>query len=202
MPESSALYMYLPSKYERTVNVWLNREIFLGTYFEGDNNSIMKIGEFKQGEMVTIGLTLTRDDLYFREAQFLYCDHEAITTDLSALKAKNTETVVERVSHTELKISVNAHKDDMLFTTVPVEKGWTVKLDGKEIEYVEVLDALIGVELTPGEHIIEMSFTTAGYPMAIIITVSGVVIFAAMIVVYRLLQIKRARNDEEAEEEE
>ena len=202
MPESSALYMYLPSKYERTVNVWLNREVFLGTYFEGDNNSIMKIGEFKQGEMVTIGLTLTRDDLYFREAQFLYCDHEAITTDLSALKAKNTETVVERVSPTELKISVNAQKDDMLFTTVPVEKGWTVKLDGKEIEYVEVLDALIGVELTPGEHIIEMSFTTAGYPMAIIITVSGVVIFAAMIVVYRLLQIKRARNDEEAEEEE
>ncbi|MBQ8902825.1 MAG: YfhO family protein, partial [Oscillospiraceae bacterium] len=130
MPETSALYMYLPSKYERTVNVWLNREIFLGTYFEGDNNSIMKIGDFVQGEMITLGLTLTRDDLYFREAQFLYCDHEAITSDLSALKAKNSETVVERVSPTKLRISVNAQEDDILFTTVPVEKGWTVKVDG------------------------------------------------------------------------
>ncbi len=202
MPETSALYMYLPSKYERTVNVWLNRETFLGTYFEGDNNSIMKIGEFIQGEMVTIGLTLTRDDLYFREAQFLYCDHEAITADLSALKAKNSETVVEKLSPTKLRISVNAQNDDMLFTTVPVEKGWTVWLDGEEIEYVEVLDALIGVELTPGQHVIEMSFTTAGYPLAIITTISGVVIFAAMIVIYRLLQVKKARNEEEAEEEE
>jgi len=202
MPETSALYMYLPSKYERTVNVWLNRETFLGTYFEGDNNSIMKIGEFIQGEMVTIGLTLTRDDLYFREAQFLYCDHEAITADLSALKAKNSETVVEKLSPTKLRISVNAQNDDMLFTTVPVEKGWTVWLDGEEIEYVEVLDALIGVELTPGQHVIEMSFTTAGYPLAIITTISGVVIFAAMIVIYHLLQVKKARNEEEAEEEE
>ncbi len=202
MPETSALYMYLPSKYERTVNVWLNREIFLGTYFEGDNNSIMKIGDFVQGEMITLGLTLTRDDLYFREAQFLYCDHEAITSDLSALKAKNSETVVERVSPTKLRISVNAQEDDILFTTVPVEKGWTVKVDGKETEYIEVLDALIGVELTPGQHVIEMSFTTAGYPMAIIITVSGVVIFAAMIVIYRLLQKKRAAAGDEAEEEE
>jgi len=208
MPESSALYMYLPSKYERTVNVWLNREIFLGTYFEGDNNSIMKIGDFIQGEMVTIGLTLTRDDLYFREAQFLYCDSEAIDADLTALKEKNSETVVERVSPTELKISVNAQDDDILFTTVPVEKGWTVKLDGKEVEYIELLDALIGVELTPGQHVVEMSFTTAGYPMAIIITVSGVVIFAAMIVICRLLQKKKAAaaeaeaDYEEAEEEE
>ena len=206
MPETSALYMYLPSKYERTVNVWLNRELFLGTYFEGDNNSIMKIGDFVQGEQVIIGLTLTRDDLYFREAQFLYCDSEAIDADLSALKAKNSETVVERVSPTKLRISVNAQKDDILFTTVPVEKGWTVTLDGKETEYIELLDALIGVELTEGQHVIEMSFTTAGYPLAIITTVSGVVIFAAMIVIYFLLQKKHAsaaaENDDEAETED
>ncbi|MBR4112130.1 MAG: YfhO family protein [Ruminiclostridium sp.] len=205
MPETSALYMYLPSKYERTVNVWLNRELFLGTYFEGDNNSIMKIGDFVQGEQVIIGLTLTRDDLYFREAQFLYCDSEAIDADLSALKAKNSETIVERVSPTKLRISVNAQKDDILFTTVPVEKGWTVTLDGKETEYIELLDALIGVELTEGQHVIEMSFVTAGYPLAIITTVSGVVIFAAMIAISCLLRKKKAsaaaENDDEAETE-
>ncbi len=201
MPESSALYMYLPSKYERQVNVWLNREVFLGTYFEGDNNSIMKIGDFEKGETVTIGLTLTRDDLYFREAQFLYCDHEAIAEDLGALKAKNAETVVEKTSHTSLKITVNAGEEDMLFTTVPVEKGWTVKVDGEEVEYVEVLDALIGVELTPGKHVIEMSFMTAGYPLAVILTVGGAVIFAAMIVIYKVLGSKNKDNDDDDSDE-
>lgn len=197
MPETSSLYMYLPSKYERTVNVWLNRKTFLGTYFEGDNNSIMKIGDFEAGESVTIGLTLTRSDLYFREAQFLFCDHEAISEDLGELKARNSETVAERVSPTKLKISVNAGEEDMLFTTIPVEKGWTVKVDGVETEYVEVLDALIAVPLTEGQHIIEMSFMTAGYPMALIITAAGVVLFIAMIVISKVLISKKRGNTED-----
>ncbi len=202
MPETSALYMYLPSKYERTVNVWLNRETFLGTYFEGDNNSIMKIGDFEKGETVIIGLTLTRDDLYFREAQFLYCDHEAIFTDLGELKARNSETVVERTTPTKLKISVNAGEEEMLFTTVPVEKGWTVLVDGVETEYIELLDALIGVPLTPGKHVVEMSFVTAGYPFALIITGSGIVLFIAMIVISRLLLSKKKASAEIEEAEE
>ncbi|MBQ7834878.1 MAG: YfhO family protein [Ruminiclostridium sp.] len=197
MPEASSLYMYLPSKYERTVNVWLNRKTFLGTYFEGDNNSIMKIGDFEAGESVTIGLTLTRSDLYFREAQFLFCDHEAISEDLGELKARNNETVAERVSPTKLKISVNAGEEDMLFTTIPVEKGWTVKVDGVETEYVEVLDALIAVPLTEGKHIIEMSFMTAGYPMALIITAAGVVLFIAMIVISKVIISKKHDNTED-----
>ena len=203
MPVTSALYMYLPSKYERTVNVWLNRETFLGTYFEGDNNSIMKIGDFEAGESVTIGLTLTRSDLYFREAQFLYCDAEAISADLGALQARNSETVVERTAPTKLKITVNAGSEDMLFTTVPVEKGWTVKVDGVETEYVELLDALIGVPLNEGQHVIEMSFTTAGYPMAIIITAAGTVIFIAMIILSKVILSKKKENaEEEADFEE
>lgn len=207
MPETSALYMYLPSKYERKVNVWLNRELFLGTYFEGDNNSIMKIGDFEKGESVTIGLTLTREDLYFREAQFLFCDHDAIFADLGALNEKNAETVTERVKPTKLKIEVNAGDDDMLFTTIPVEKGWTVKVDGVETEYVGVLDALIGVPLAEGRHTIEMSFTTAGYPMAVIITVSGAVVFIALIAISRIITAKKSKKasletDDEADSEE
>lgn len=185
MPETSALYMYLPSKYERQVNVWLNRETFLGTYFEGDNNSIMKIGDFEKGESVTIGLTLTRDDLYFREAQFLYCNSEAIEADLGELKARNAETTVERVTPTKLKINANAKGDNtLLMTTVPNEKGWTVYVDGEKTEYIEVLDSLIGVKLTEGAHTIEMSFVTAGYPEAVMISIAGVMLFAAGIIVY------------------
>lgn len=207
MPETSSLYMYLPSKYERQVNVWLNREKFLGTYFEGDNNSIMKIGDFEAGEKVIIGLTLTRDELYFREAQFLYCDHEAIKTDLTALKEKNKDTVVEKTSKTSLKITVNAGKDDMLFTTVPVESGkdgveksWTVLVDGVETEYVELLDALIGVPLTEGEHVIEMSFRTAGYPVAIFLTVAGTVLFISMIILSKVFFNKPSEDGENEED--
>ncbi len=184
MPEASALYMYLPSKYERTVNVWLNRKDFLGTYFEGDDNSIMKIGDFAEGESVTIGLTLTRDDLYFREAQFVYCDPEMISRDIGALLEENKDTVAERVTPTHMRVSVNASDDKLLFTSLPVEKGWEITVDGVKTDYVEILDALIAVPVTSGSHVIEFKFTTAGYPEALIISGTGILLFAAMIFIY------------------
>ena len=163
MPANSSLYMYLPTKYERTVNVWLNRKTFLGTYFEGDNNSIMKIGDFKRGEEVVIGLTLTRDDLYFKEAQFVYISDRSIKRDLQTLIDRNSETYVERPTPTTMKVSVNAAENSYLFTSIPDEKGWEVFVDGKKADYEICLDALLSVYLEQGKHTVEFRFTTAGY---------------------------------------
>ncbi|MCR4779698.1 MAG: YfhO family protein [Ruminiclostridium sp.] len=196
MPETSPLYMFLPSRYERTVNVWLNREKFLGTYFEGDNNSIMKIGDFKKGEQVIIGLTLTKSDLYFKEAQFVYINEAAIQRDLQALLDMNAETVAERPTPTSMKVTVNADKDRYLFTSIPDEKGWEVFIDGKKAElkdpddptktenYYIALDALLTVPVSPGKHTIEFRFTTAGYPVAIFISIGGTLLFVTAIVLY------------------
>ncbi|MBP5604599.1 MAG: YfhO family protein, partial [Ruminiclostridium sp.] len=186
MPVASSLYMYLPTKYERTVNVWLNRKTFLGTYFEGDNNSIMKIGDFKRGEKVTIGLTLTRDDLYFKEAQFVYINEKQIYSALDSLREKNRETIVERTTPTTMKVSVNAEDEtSYLFTSIPEEKGWEVFIDGEKTEYKVCLGSLLSVPVSRGKHIIEFRFTTAGYPLAIIISLAGLALFIAMALIFR-----------------
>lgn len=208
MPADSPLYMFLPSKYERTVNVWLNREKFLGTYFEGDNNSIMKIGDFKKGEQVIIGLTLTKNELYFKEAQFVYINEEAIQRDLQTLLDMNKDTVAERPTPTSMKVTVNADRDRYLFTSIPEEKGWEVFIDGKKAEfedpddptktvnYYVALDALLTVPISAGTHTIEFKFTTAGYPLAIFATIGGLLLFAAAIVLYVKFFRGRTTDDE------
>lgn len=195
MPASSSLYMYLPSKYERTVNVWLNREKFLGTYFEGDNNSIMKIGDFEKGEKVVIGLTLTRDDLYFKEAQFVYIRDRNIKKDLQSIIDLNKDTVAERPTPTSMKVTVDAQEDSYLFTSIPEEKGWEVFLDGKKTDYEVCLGALLSVPVTPGKHTIEFKFTTAGYPLAVIVSLAGLAVFIAAIVLYRKFYHPHADDD-------
>ena len=47
-----------------------------------------------------------------------------------------------------------------------------------------MLDALIALPLSAGKHTIEMKFTTAGYPVAVYITIAGIVLFAGMIAIY------------------
>lgn len=184
MPEKSDLFVYFPTRYERKVNLWLNRSEFLGTYFEGDELYLRNIGSFEKGEEVVLGLTLTKDELYFREAQFCTLDEERAKADLQKLLDLNADTSVEKVNSQHIRITTDCPEDKLLLTTIPVEEGWTVYVDGAETEYTEAMDALIAVPLTAGSHTVELVFVTAGYPLAVIITIAGVIIFAAMWIVY------------------
>ena len=184
MPKTGELYMFLPSVYERTVNITLNGE-GKGQYFEGDNNYMRNFGEFQAGEHITLVLTLTKDNLYFREAQFAIMDKEQVKTALNELIELNSDTdCYLGGSTTHVVTEVNCDTDRTLFTTVPDEKGWKVYVDGKKTDYIVTVESLIAVPLTAGYHKVEMKFTTAGYPAAVLLSLAGVLIFAALIILW------------------
>ena len=190
MPKTGELFMYLPSIYERAINLTLNGES-KGQYFEGDNNYMRNFGEFQQGEHITLVLTLTKDNLYFREAQFAIMDKEQVQIALNELKDLNSETECYLKNTTHVVTEVNCDADRTLFTTIPDEKGWTVYVDGQKSDYIVTAEALIAIPLSAGYHKVEMKFTTAGYPAAILLSLAGVIIFAGII----LLWLKRNPRD-------
>ena len=103
---------------------------------------------------------------------------------------KNADTTVEKVSQTDIRFTVNAKSGDMLFTTIPAEKGWTVYVDGVKTDYGTVLNnALMTVELSEGEHVVEFKFFAAGLGTGLILTFVGIAIFVGMILIY--LRIKK-----------
>ncbi len=189
VPDSGEVYMYLPTDYEREASLYVNGE-YKGICFESDNHNIKDLGRFEQGEEVEIKLVLRRSDLYFREPQFAVYNEEAEKSAIAKLWEKNSETKVEKLSQTDIRFTVNASANDVLFTTIPAEKGWTVYVDGNAVEYGTALnDALMTVELTEGEHIVEFKFFAAGLGTGIILTVCGILIFVGMILLY--LKIKK-----------
>ena len=190
MPKTGDLFMYLPSIYERTININLNGES-KGQYFEGDNNYMRNFGEFQQGEHITVVLTLTKENLYFREAQFAVMDKEQVKNALDELRELNSDTNCYLENTTYVVTEVNCDTDRTLFTTIPEEKGWTVYVDGKKIDYTITVDALIAVPLTAGYHKVEMKFTAAGYPAAVMLSLAGVIIFAGLIILW----LKRSPED-------
>ena len=183
MPKTGDLFMYLPSIYERAINITLNGE-GKGQYFEGDNNYMRNFGEFQQGEHITLVLTLTKDNLYFREAQFAIIDKEQVQTALNELLALNRDTNCYLKNTTDVITEVTCDTDRTLFTTIPEEKGWKVYVDGQNTDYIVTMDSLIAIPLTAGRHTVEMKFTTAGYPAAIFLSIAGVLIFAGLIILW------------------
>lgn len=187
MDKDSDLYMYFPTKYERSCNVWyqLEREYvegannmsFAGQFFVGDNYSILKIGSFYKDDDVRIRITVANDD---KEA--FWSDTLFYTFDMNAFELAD-EKLQERV------LDVTKHEDDylegtctadregqVLFTTIPAENGWVVTVNGKTVETGKALDSMITIPLEVGENKITMKFSPDYFIFGILISLFGVLI--------------------------
>lgn len=185
-PNNNMIYMYFPSKYERRVNLWLNKE-FLEYYFEGGNMSILALGKFEEGEQISLITTIANDknEVLFQDEEFVYLDEEKFASAIETLKQHPLE--IESFKEDHIKGTITADKDGIMFTSISNEPGWTVYVDGVETEITELYDALIGVPVTAGTHTIEMKYFPPGLKVGLIITFLG----AAAIVLIGICENKR-----------
>lgn len=95
---------------------------------------------------------------------------------------------VDNKSNHLLSGKVNVTKDKTtLFTTIPYEKGFTIKVDGKEVKPIKIFDTFIGLELTEGEHDITIDYVSYGFKTGAIISTSTLLI----LIVYTLIRKER-----------
>ena len=78
---------------------------------------------------------------------------------------------------TKIKGTITAEDAGLLFTSIPYDPGWSIYLDGKEIEPGKICDdALIGVSITPGKHTVEFSYIPQGFIPGIIISIISILL--------------------------
>ena len=189
--ENAEVYCFFPSDYVRKCDLYLNGSK-ISTYYDNETYRVFDLGFYKKDEVVKVELRMTDNDkLYIKNIDtfFYYLDENAFRDAFATL----SESKFEIESYTEDsfygKINVEAG-DELIFTSIPYDEGWVVKLDGKKVELVEVLDALIGFEATPGSHTLTMEYRPACVMYGSIISAVGVVIFVSLCVV----DIRRRRK--------
>ena len=81
---------------------------------------------------------------------------------------------------TNIKGTITSTKDkNILFTTIPYDKGWSVKVDGKKEKILKLYDAFLGVKLEEGEHEIELSYFPPGLKIGSVVSMISLVMFIA-----------------------
>lgn len=73
--------------------------------------------------------------------------------------------------------TINIDEGQTLFTSIPYDKGWTLKVDGKKADYYKVCGAFIGADLDVGEHEIEFIYTPEGLYIGIAVTLVSMLVF-------------------------
>ncbi len=201
--DTSDVYLFLCSNYPRRVNwdVVEDPENY-GSFFDNESDCIQSLGKLEAGKTYTVAITIVADDniVYLRKGQepFYYLDKEAFADAFTRLKAGNLN--ITSFTDTKLSGTVDAADNQtVMFTSIPYDEGWHVYVDGKETEIYRSCKALLGFDITPGHHEIEMKYSCKWYNMGALISIAGVLAFAGAIVLDRFVFKKKKASADTAE---
>ena len=80
------------------------------------------------------------------------------------------EATIEKIKDHYLKGYVNATDNQKLLFTIPYQKGWTLWVDGKEIELEKTCNLFMSADVSPGKHVYELKFWPPGLTVGIIVS--------------------------------
>lgn len=136
-----------------------------------NQNYICHIGEIERGSTVTV---TGGDNKSISTCYAFAFDEDAWEEAYEVLNSQPLK--VTEWKDTKIEGTVDAKQSGLLYTSIPYEEGWTVTLDGNEIEPSKICkDALIGISITPGKHTIEFSYCPKGFVPGIIITIISII---------------------------
>lgn len=165
--DNNPIYMFLKSElYENKINNYNQISVTINdlkefSQFDSGNYNVEYIGTYDEGDEIKIKVDLQREQFSLKELQVYSCDVSKFEEIYNNLNENTITNTVYKDGYINGDITVTEDKT-LLYTSIPYDEGWSVTVDGTEVEYIKILDGLIGVELNEGNHNIEFKYKTPG----------------------------------------
>ncbi len=178
------VYCYFPSDYIRKCDLYVNGAR-ISTYYDNETYRIMDLGHHTSGEVMTVELRMDENDkLYIKmeDTYFYRLDEDAFKSAMGELSASTYE--IEKYTEDSFYGKIDIKEgDELVFTSIPYDEGWVVRLDGERVDIFETMNALIGFYAEPGEHTLTMEYRPACVIYGSIVSCLGIVMFAGACVI-------------------
>ena len=165
----SQTYVYVDCRAASSINVSVGNSNWSITPYEP---YIIDLGKMHEGDAVYVQIETNgtcSGNVFVAEL-----DTNALEDVISLLGQHQME--VTRQTDGLWKGTVTVDRDCALFTSIPYNDGWTVKVDGKRVETFAIGDALLGIDLPAGTHEIECRYHTQGLLPGVLLTLAGILI--------------------------
>ena len=169
------LYGYMKTEKYKKVDVLLNGKSIVDITDEnGFQSNILDLGKHAVGDKVELEFLLLENNIQPKKISFYSLDLDKFEKAVS--KLNNGMTITE-YNKDSLKATINVKEDNLLYTSIPYDKGMKVLVDGKEVEQIKIFDTLIGIELESGEHTIEFKYVPRGLKEGTVMSLIGLGLF-------------------------
>lgn len=172
------LYAYLSSEKYKKIDILLNGQSIIDIT---DENSyyynILELGDHQTNNSIELEIKLMEDSIILEDYMFYTLDLEKLKETTNLLNNNDKLNILE--FKTELiKAKINVTQDNqILYTSIPYDKGFKIYVDNKEVKPIKILDNLLGIELSKGNHNIIIKYEQRGLNLGIILSITGIILF-------------------------
>ncbi|MGX6978386.1 YfhO family protein [Vagococcus elongatus] len=133
------------------------------------------LGYFPNDSTVEFTVTFTGSkSLSFIKPPIILLDIPAYEEAMTGIQKNN---VPFQVTGRKANAAVSVEENSVLFTTIPYDKGWSAKVNGKKVEIKEFKNAFITLPLEKGVNTIELTFLPQGFLIGLLLCIGSILIF-------------------------
>lgn len=169
---SDFVYMYFDAPDVQDATLIVN-DMEKQAYFTLYDWCIRECGYFEPGQKATVRFILNEEELEIDDYKFYYENKETIKTWYEEVATSSCDINKISSSHLIANVNVDDSADFMVFT-IPYEKDWIVKVDGKKVNAEKIMDALMGIKVGNGKHEIELRYIPRGIIYGLPVTIVSI----------------------------
>ncbi|MBP9989527.1 MAG: YfhO family protein, partial [Ruminococcus sp.] len=158
-----------------------------------DESYILDCGYCVEGTTLSVEIPIKEDN----DSGSINCYVSGL--DMNALDAgyevlKSGAATIKQFDDTYIKADVNVAKNKLIYTSINYDDGWTVTVDGKKTTPCRIGDALIGINVEPGKHTVELKYTPKGLSIGIIISAGTAALLIAYLIASTIINNKKEKK--------
>ena len=145
---------------------------------------MLAVGDVAVGDVVTVTMTCKADEQGTMTLTAAVLNEQRFREGYEKLAASTLELTSFR--NTRVEGTIRCDRDGLLYASIPQNGNWHVLVDGEEAEIRLVGDAMIGVELTEGDHTVTYVYRNGAFALGWKVSlVCGLILAAAWLLVYK-----------------
>ena len=173
VPYDAHIFGYCDTKKITTVTALSDADSL--TFKKMKNKRIIDLGNQYGGSLVRLSVeeeeTLNLSAYIFNEEVF----HDLIE------KLNKDTMAIDSFESTNIESHITASHDGYLVLSIPYDPGFTILIDGKDVETELFKEMMIAVPVTEGEHTIRIHYYPQGLTLGIVISCICIVIFLVIV---------------------
>ncbi len=157
---------------------------------------LLDLGKCEAG--TTITLTTEQSDENFTANGYLL-NLEALEACIDSLGSE--PLTVDHYTDTSITGRISTSEGGLLYTSIPYESGWTVKVDGIKVEAQSFAKTMLAIPVSAGSHSIELTYKPDGLNLGIRISLGSLLLLCLLTIATYAFRKRQALSNKDQEEE-